>query len=53
MLHSKFGIVGTKSGFAYLQSAGMGGYGSAVMNGVVRFGSLLGVLGGRNGTPKL
>ncbi|KAF4616223.1 hypothetical protein G7Y89_g15183 [Cudoniella acicularis] len=33
-LQSKVGIVGAKSAFAYLQSAGMNGYGAAAVNGV-------------------
>ncbi|ESZ95380.1 hypothetical protein SBOR_4236 [Sclerotinia borealis F-4128] len=31
-LHSKIGVAAAKGGFAYLQSAGMGGYGVAVVN---------------------
>ncbi|KAJ8060456.1 hypothetical protein OCU04_010781 [Sclerotinia nivalis] len=62
MLQSKFGVVGAKSLYAYLQSAGMGGYGLGAVNMVTRLGvaagSLVGGLLGsggaaRNGAAKL
>lgn len=40
-IHSKIGIVGARTAFAYLQSAGMGGYGAAAVNGAVQvFGAV-------------
>lgn len=61
MLHSEFGVVGAKSLFAYLQSAGMGGYGLGAVNMAARLGGVAGIVGGllgsggaaRNGTAKL
>lgn len=41
---SKFGVVPSKGAYAYLQSAAMGGYGGAMVQGVTRAGS--GLLGG-------
>lgn len=43
-LMAKFGVVPSKGAYAYLQSAAMGGYGSAVIQGVTRAGS--GLFGG-------
>ncbi|KAI9649524.1 hypothetical protein NHQ30_002102 [Ciborinia camelliae] len=62
MLHSKFCMVGAKSPFSYIQSAGMGGYGVPAVNMAMRLGavasSLIGGLlkpgeAGKNGTAKL
>ncbi|KAB8297916.1 hypothetical protein EYC80_001699 [Monilinia laxa] len=39
MLQSKFGVVGAKSLFAYVQSANMEGYGSGAVNLAVRLGA--------------
>lgn len=41
---AKFGVVPSRGAYAYLQSSAMGGYGSALVQGVTRAGS--GVLGG-------
>lgn len=38
---SKFGAVGARGLFAHLQSAGMGGYGAPVVQGVARLGSVV------------
>ncbi|PQE10308.1 integral component of membrane protein [Rutstroemia sp. NJR-2017a WRK4] len=42
LLQSKIGLVGAKSFFAYLQSAGMGGYGAAAVNMGTRAFAFLG-----------
>lgn len=43
-LMARFGVVPSRSAYAYLQSSAMGGYGSGLVQGVTRVGS--GVLGG-------
>ncbi|CAD6448559.1 5d558a13-fd05-4f23-bccc-fffb150ad03d [Sclerotinia trifoliorum] len=61
MLHSKFGVVVAKNARAYLQSAGMGGYGLGAVNMVARLSGAAGIVGGlvgwkvaaRNGTTEL
>lgn len=41
-LMAKLGVVPSKGAYAYLQSAAMGGYGSALAQGVTRAGSVAG-----------
>lgn len=40
---AKFGVVSSRGAYAFLQSSAMGGYGSALVQGVARVGS--GILG--------
>lgn len=43
-MHAKIGIVGARTVFAYLHSAGMGGYGTAAVNGIMQvFGAVSGL----------
>lgn len=56
-IHSGIGSVVAGSPFAVLQSAAAGGYGAAIVNGVVQgggvltsLGGLVGLVGGGNGT---
>jgi hypothetical protein len=42
LIQSKIGLVGARSFFAYLQSAGMGGYGAAAVNMGTRAFAFLG-----------
>ncbi|KFY68480.1 hypothetical protein V496_01102 [Pseudogymnoascus sp. VKM F-4515 (FW-2607)] len=44
-IHAKIGIVGARTAFAYLHSAGMGGYGTAAVNGIMQvFGAVSGAV---------